>query len=194
VPVARSRIEPERPFVDTSVAPLVCPPRGSAIDASPFVSDDGRAFLIWKHDERGRTGIVAQQLTSDGLGLVGPRRLLLQADQPWEGGNIEGPSMVAHDGRDYLCYSGNDFESANYAIGYAICQTPFGPCEKAPGPWLGSSAQAEGPGGQEVLSDGDGHLWLALHAWIRGHIGYPGGARNLFVLTLTFVNSAPVAG
>ena len=140
------------------------------------------------------TGIVAQQLTPDGLGLVGPRRLLLQADQPWEGGNIEGPSMVAHEGRDYLFYSGNNFESANYAIGYAICQTPFGPCAKAPGPWLGSSAQAEGPGGQEVFSDGDGHLWLALHAWLRGHIGYPGGARNLFVLPLTFTNGAPVAG
>ena len=101
--------------------------------------------------------------------------------------------MVAHDGRSYLFYSTNDWASANYAIGYAVCDTPFGPCRKAPGPWLGSSEQAKGPGGEEVFSDGAGRLWLALHAWIRGHVGYPGGARNLFVLRLTFVNGVPVA-
>ena len=178
---------PKGPFVDNSAAPLVCP-KGGAIDASPFVDADGRAVLIWKHAAPGMTGIVAQQLTPDGLGLVGPRRLLLRADQPWEGGNVEGPSMVAHAGRYYLFYSGNDFATANYAIGYATCETPFGPCRKAPGPWLGSSADAKGPGGQEVFSDSAGRLWLALHAWIRGYVGYPGGARNLFVLPLTFVD------
>ncbi|TML90553.1 MAG: glycoside hydrolase [Actinobacteria bacterium] len=183
---------PKGPFVDNSAAPLVCPKDG-AIDASPFVDADGRAVLIWKHAAPGMTGIVAQQLTPDGLGLVGPRRLLLRADQPWEGGNVEGPSMVAHAGRYYLFYSGNDFATANYAIGYATCETPFGPCRKAPGPWLGSSADAKGPGGQEVFSDSAGRLWLALHAWIRGHVGYPGGARNLFVLPLTFVDGVPVA-
>ena len=180
-------------FVDTSAGPLVCPEGGSAIDASPFVGSDGRAFLVWKHDERDMTGIVAQELTPDGLGLVGPRRLLLRADQPWEGGLIEGPSMVAHDGRSYLFYSTNDWASANYAIGYAVCATPFGPCRKATGPWLGSSSRVKGPGGQEAFTDGAGGLWLALHAWIRGHVGYPGGARNLFVLRLTFVNGVPVA-
>ena len=44
-----------------------------------------------------------------------------------------------------------------------------------------------------MFSDSAGRLWLALHAWIRGHVGYPGGARNLFVLRLTFVNGVPVA-
>ena len=185
--------EPAGPFVDSSTGPLVCPRKGGAIDASPFVGSDGRIFLVWKHDERDMTGIVAQELTPDGLGLVGPRQLLVRADQPWEGGLVEGPSMVAHDGRNYLFYSANDWASEHYAIGYAVCDTPLGPCQKAPGPWIGSSEQAKGPGGEEVFSDGAGRLWLALHAWIRGHVGYPGGARNLFVLPLTFVNGAPVA-
>jgi hypothetical protein len=33
---------------------------------------------------------------------------------------------------------------------------------------------------------------MALHAWVRGKVGYPGGARNLFVVRLAFVNGAPV--
>ena len=182
--------EPRGLFTDTSHAPLVCP-RGGALDASPVVGPDGRAYLVWKQYERDATGIVVQELSDDGRRLVGPSRLLLEADQPWEGGTVEAPSMVAADGRYYLFYSGNDWATAQYAIGYAVCETPLGPCTKAPGPWLSSTKKAKGPGGQEVFTDEHGHLWLALHAWISDKIGYPDGARNLFVLPLEFVNGAP---
>jgi hypothetical protein len=185
--------KPDGPFVDDSAAPLVCPGNGGAFDASPFVDRDGRAYLIWKHFDDNTNGIVAQELAPNGLGLVGPRRLLLQADQPWEGGVVEGPSMVSNEGRYYLFYSGNGWATAAYAVGYAVCDTPVGPCTKALGPWLGSTEQAKGPGGEEVFTDERGGLWLALHAWIGGKIGYPDGARNLFVLPLSFVNGVPAA-
>jgi len=179
-------------FVDDSTAPLVCPGHGGAIDASPVVTPDGRAYLLWK--QYGATdGIVAQELSADGLNLIGPTQVLLEADQGWEGGLIEGPSMAAADGRYYLFYSANDWATPNYAIGYAVCDSPLGPCTKAPGPWIASTDKAEGPGGQEVFTDEQGQFWLVLHAWVRGKVGYPHGARNLFVLQLDFVNGTPVA-
>jgi hypothetical protein len=35
---------------------------------------------------------------------------------------------------------------------------------------------------------------MAVHAWVHGKVGYPQGARNLFVFRLTFVNGVPTAG
>lgn len=184
---------PEGPFVDDSTGPLACPAGGGAIDASPFVDADGRAYLLWK-SYGDNDGIVVQELTPDGLGLTGPMQRLLRADRGWEAGLIEAPSMVAHDGRYYLFYSGNDWNTANYAIGYAVCDSPTGPCSKpTDGPWLVSTDKAQGPGGEEVFLDAQGRTWLVLHAWVRGKVGYPNGARNLFVVRLEFVNGAPTA-
>jgi hypothetical protein len=45
-----------------------------------------------------------------------------------------------------------------------------------------------------VFVDANGQPWMTLHAWVRGKVGYPQGARNLFVVRLTFVDGAPVAG
>ena len=180
-------------FVDDSAAPLICPGHGGAIDPSPVVTPDGRAYLLWKH-YGAIDGIVAQELSPDGLALVGEMQLLLEADQGWEGGLIEAPSaFLAADGRYYLFYSANDWAGPNYAVGYATCDSPLGPCAKAPGPWLASTDKAEGPGGAEVFTDGQGQPWLILHAWVRGKVGYPQGARNVFVLQLDFVNGVPVA-
>ncbi|HEV3133456.1 MAG TPA: glycoside hydrolase family 43 protein [Acidimicrobiia bacterium] len=185
--------EPGGPFVDDSSGPLVCPPDGGAIDPSPFVTADGRAYLLWKSDAT--AGIVAQELAPDGLSLVGDQRPLVQADQAWESGVVEAPSMVGYAGRYYLFYSGNNWSTAGYAIGYAVCDSPTGPCTKpAGGPWLASTSRAEGPGGEDVFVDANGQPWMTLHAWVRGKVGYPQGARNLFVVRLTFVDGAPVAG
>ena len=183
---------PEGPFVDGSTGPFVCPEGGGAIDPDPFVASDGRSYLLWKNYD-GLTGIVGQELAPDGRNLVGAVHLLLVADQPWEAGIVEAPSMVEHDGRAYLFSSGNGWATANYAIGYAVCDSPLGPCtEPSPGPWLGSTPSAQGPGSPDVFSDAHGRLWIALHSWVRGKVGYPGGARNFFVVRLSFVNGTPV--
>src|SRR5256884_571148 len=175
--------EPGGPFVDDSSGPLVCPPDGGAIDPSPFVAADGRAYLLWKSDAT--AGIVAQELAPDGLSLVGDQQPIVQADQAWESGVVEAPSMVGYDGRYYLFYSGNNWSTAGYAIGYAVCGSPAGPCTKpADGPWLAPTPQAEGPGGAGAFVDAHGQLSLALHAWVHGKVGYPQGARNLFVVPL----------
>jgi beta-xylosidase len=178
---------PLGPFVDHSAGPLVCPP-GGAYDPSPFVAPSGQAYLIWKNND----AIVSQPLAPDGQSLVGASTPLLHADQPWEGGLVEGPSMVAADGRYYLFYSANQWHTANYAIGYAVCASPSGPCQKQPGPWLASGDNVHGPGGPEFFTDTSGQLWMTLHAWIDDRVGYPAGGRDLFVLRIRFVNGTPV--
>jgi beta-xylosidase len=183
--------DPAGPFVDGSTGPLVCPAGGGAIDPAPVTTTDGRTYLLWKNYD-GVTGIVGQELSADGRALVGPVRVLLRADQPWQGGVVEAPDMVENAGRFFLFYSGNDWNGPNYAVGYAVCSTPLGPCADHDGPWLGSSDSARGPGGVSVFTDTRGQTWMAVHSWVRDKVGYPQGARDLFVLRLDFQNGAPV--
>ena len=154
--------------------PFICPAGGGAIDPEPFVDANGTVYLLWKNytSGAGANGIVAQQLAPDGLSLVGPQQLIAQADQPWEAGIVEAPTMLAADGRYFLFYSGNDWDTANYAISYAVCTTPMGPCVKPnAGPWLTGSPTAQGPGSPSVFTDEQGETWLALHSWVGARSG-----------------------
>ena len=82
---------------------------------------------------------------------------------------VEGPSMIEHEGRYYLCYSANRWDTADYAVGYAICDSPTGPCGKPEeGPWLAGDGRTAGPGGQEVLVTRRlGVPLLTYHALVR---------------------------
>jgi beta-xylosidase len=190
--------KPGGPFVDSTPAPFICPAGGGAIDPNPFVDANGTVYLLWKNfigatSDNPQTGVMAQQLSADGLTLVGAPQLLIGADQGWEAGVVEAPTMLGADGSYYLFYSGNDWNTASYAISYAVCTSPMGPCTKPnPGPWLTSSPTAQGPGSPSVFTDTKDATWLALHSWVGDKVGYPGGARNLFVVRFAVVNGQPV--
>lgn len=180
---------PQGPYVDSSEAPLICQTdRGGSIDPSPFVGADGLAYLLWKSEgtlDGEPTRLWAQRLREDGQSLTGPRRELLRRTLPWEFPIIEGPSMAVIGGRHHLLYSGNRWETADYAVGHAICDSPLGPCRRsAPSPILASRDGAAGPGGQEFVRLPDGSHVLAHHAWDPAAIGYPRGARMLHIAQL----------
>jgi hypothetical protein len=185
------------PFEDHSEGPLVCPTElGGAIDPSPFVAEDGATYLLWKADGNCcgmPTRIFIQPLSDDGLEVAGPPRELLGSTLPWEAGVVEAPAMVEHDGAVYLFYSGNAWNSASYAVGYARCDTPLGPCRKPlEGPWLASSPEAAGPGGQEFFTD-RGALHMIFGAWLNGVVGYDSGSfRSLYTLEVSFRDGVPV--
>jgi beta-xylosidase len=178
---------PTGPFVDGSPGPLVCPPTG-AYDPSPVAGPSGQLVLLWS---TGAT-IDGAPLNATGTAVAGSSTTVLVADQGWEGGIVEAPSLVFAGGRSYVFYSGGHWQTASYAIGYAVCGSALGPCAKAPGPWLASSLDVQGPGSPDFFTDPSGRLWMSLHAWVHGNIGYPNGARDLFVLPIGFVNGAPV--
>jgi hypothetical protein len=189
--------DPQGPFVDRSTQPLVCPvDLGGAIDPSPFVDTDGTAYLLWKNDGNCcgvLTRIFSQALSEDGLTLTGPPAELLASDQPWEGSVIEAPAMVEHEGSYYLFYSGNAWNTSDYAIGYAACAGVQSPCVKPLGqPWLASSEGVAGPGGLELFRNGDGELRAVFHGW-AGPVGYDdGGVRSLFTVGVGFVAGSPI--
>jgi len=188
--------DPHGPF-EPAPDPLVCQAdEGGSIDASPYRHDDGSLYLYWKNDGNhiGRpTHLYAQRLSVDGLTLTGERTRLLTNDKPWQGAVIEAPEMVRHEGRLYLFYSANAFDSDRYAVGYAACDSPLGPCHDAPeNPILKSSPAAAGPGHCYPVTLPDGTTWLLYHAWPPDGIGTTSPGRQMWLDRLDWADGRPV--
>ncbi|MHB1445799.1 MAG: glycoside hydrolase family 43 protein [Acidimicrobiales bacterium] len=180
---------PTGPFVDASVHPFVCQlDQGGDIDPDAFLDGNGQEWLIWKSQgtqEGQPPRLWAQPLARDWTSLTGHPTAILGVSQRWEGSVVEAPAMVNQGGHYFLLYSGNNWDSASYAIGYAVCQSVVGPCSKPDGkPVLSSHGTEAGPGSPGLFYDGAGQLKVAYHAWTTGHVGYPGGARSLHIGTV----------
>jgi beta-xylosidase len=194
--VARAA-KPDGPFVDDADRPLICQAdEGGSIDASPYRAADGTLYLYWKNDGNaiGRpTYLYGSRLTPDGRALAGWSVRLLQNDAAWEDHVIEAPQMVTHDGRLYLFYSANAFDRDVYAMGYATCDGPLGPCRKAAeNPILKSSPAAAGPGHSYLVTASDGQTWLLYHAWPPDAIDSVLPGRQLWVDRVDWIDGKPV--
>ena len=192
--------DPAGPFLDASTGPLLFQAeRGGSIDPSPFLDDDGTAYLFWKSDDNALdrpASLWAAPLRTDGLALAGPPTELLRYDASWEEPLVEAPSLArVGDGCYVLFYSANWWESDRYGVGYATGAAPLGPFDKATpsGPWLASQSGMAGPGGAEVFTDAGGQWRIAFHAWTPPRVGYEnGGARSLWIERLDFEDGRPV--
>jgi hypothetical protein len=163
---------PEGPYLDSSARPFLCQRSlGGSIDPTVVRSGDGHLALVWKNDGNCcglPTRIWEQDLSGDGLRLVGPARPLLSADQAWEHGNIEAPALMPAAGHGWwLFFSGGDWRTPDYATGIAFCDTLHGPCRQAlDRPFLSTSPDVRTPGGLETFHDGAGRTWAAFSSTV----------------------------
>jgi beta-xylosidase len=190
---------PDGKFKDESAQPFICQADlGGSIDPSPFVDDDGSAWLLWKNDGNCcglSVGLWMQRLSEDGLSLVGEPTELLRYDRAWESPLIEGPALLKYGGKYFLFYSANWYDGPDYAIGYAVADALTGPYTKITqdGPLFAKRGEVAGPGGQEFFTDAAGNLWMAYHAWHARNVGYANlGQRSLRLERVVFVNGKPV--
>lgn len=185
------------PYVDRSTEPLICQPAlGGSIDPSPFVDEDGTAYLLWKNDGNCcglPVSLWIQLLSDDGLQLQGEPSELIERDLLWELPLIENPTLWEHEGMYYLFYSANWWESRYYAVGYAVCETVTGPCVKPLNvPLFKATDTVLGPGGESLFTDTEGNLWMVYHAWTAPYASYPEGARRMYIDPVTFEDGQPV--
>jgi hypothetical protein len=180
---ASTSSSPLGPFVDNSTGPLVCDVQGDpngSIDPQPFVDTDGTPWLIWKSEGvpgSQPTRTWARQLDASGTAFApgSSPASILETTAAWEHDVTENPAMVRWNGRLFLFYSAGNWQSDSYAIGYAECGSPVGPCTKITegGPLLASTGKRLGPGGPAPFVDASGRLMLAYHYWLSPYVGYP---------------------
>jgi beta-xylosidase len=171
---------PLGPFVDSRPEPIVCQTDlGGSIDADAFRDSDGRLYLYYKNDGNRvakRSSIWGQVLAPDGLSVVGAPVELIHDDKAWEQKLVEAPTMVHAPNGYQLFFSAayfgwNDNQRLSpYAMGYANCDGPLGPCRKSPdNPILNSFNDRDagclsGPGHQSIFTVG-ARTFMSFHAW-----------------------------
>ena len=101
-----------------------------AIDGHFFVDDDGITYLYYVHINNGNEIYMAKM--SDDLSCVDMQsiRFLIRAEEEWELKDwnvVEGPFVLKYKGKYYLTYSANHTRCQDYAVGYAVSESPYGP-------------------------------------------------------------------
>jgi hypothetical protein len=176
---------------------------GGSIDPDIFTDPQTQQpYLIWKNDGN-HSGLATQiwsiPLASNFLpeSSMAPTSLLPGAQFQWQSGIIEGPNMYYQPGTGtdgaggsyYLFYSGSDEGAASYAIGWATCTGPIGPCtdESSSAPLLASEPGVSGPGGPSVYTLPSGQTVMAFAGWQGTTIGYLScGIRPMYLASLSF--------
>lgn len=180
---------PLGPFRTPGSQPFKCvdDPNG-ALDPFLTVDGDGVPWLVWKNEgvvpgtpglESSRTAFWSQQLTDDGKAWRAGSSVhfLMETTEQvreWQGTVVENPALIAHAGSWLLFYSANRWNSKHYATGFAVCETPGGPCrEPSTQPLATSDDERWGPGGPAPVHGPDGSLMLGYHGWNPPFTDYP---------------------
>jgi beta-xylosidase len=138
------------------------------IDSSVFFDTDGSAWLFFVRFNDGNNIWVCRLANDHVTPIASTLRKCINVTQPWEnklGRVCEGPNVIKHKGTYYLTYSGNDFRSQDYAVGYATAKSPQGPWTKYSGnPIVHNVENLVGCGHHSLFRDLKGHLRIVFHA------------------------------
>lgn len=142
------------------------------IDSFLFRDDDGKWYLYHVRFDHGNFLWVAEYDMERGCIVEGTLTPCFRNTQPWEATEayvcdpiMEGPAVLKMGEKYYLFYSANHFLSPDYAVGYAVSDSPTGPWVKNPdNPVIHSSIVGEnGSGHGDWFIDNDGELRYVYH-------------------------------
>lgn len=158
--VARSR-SPAGPFTDWLGAPLIDKFHNGAqpIDQMVFRDTDGSYYIVyggWGHCNIAR-------LNDDFTGLVPfPDGSTFKEITPE--GYVEGAFMMIRDGKYYFMWSEGGWTGPDYAVAYAIGDSPFGPFTRVGKILQQDSTVATGAGHHSVLhAPGSDNWYIVYH-------------------------------
>lgn len=160
---------PSGPFMQQTKDSLAAPVK--QIDPFVFTDNDGKKYLYHVRLTNGNRIFVAE-LTAD-LSAIKPETLreCITATEPWENTAhsewpvAEGPSVLRHKDLYYLFYTANDFRNPDYAVGYAVSSSPYGPWKK----WAGNpiisnkNIGQNGTGHGDFVADRNNRLFYVFH-------------------------------
>ena len=139
------------------------------IDSHVFFDDDGKAYVFFVRFTDGNC-IWQAELEDDYITpKEGTMRKCIAVSQDWENklGRVnEGPNVIKNGKRYFLTYSGNDFHSQDYGVGFAattnIATGTWG--KYAGNPILCRIEDLVGTGHHSLFYDKNGVLRIVFHA------------------------------
>ncbi|MBR6129467.1 MAG: family 43 glycosylhydrolase [Bacteroidaceae bacterium] len=139
------------------------------IDSHVFIDTDSTAYIFFVRFTDGNC-IWQAKLSDDFITpIAGTLRKCFAVSQSWENkmGRVnEGPNVIKHGRRYFLTYSGNDYQSQDYAVGYAYTNNiASGNWTKyAQNPILRRWDDLVGTGHHSLFYDKDSVLRIVFHA------------------------------
>jgi arabinan endo-1,5-alpha-L-arabinosidase len=186
---------PAGPFVPVGDTALICPTgEGGAIDAAAFVDADGARYVTYKNDGNAigqPTYLYLQRVDADGITMIGEPVRTMRNDPDSEGGLIEAPYLVRHQGRYYMFYSYGQWWNETYTTTYASADSLDGPWTKAAQPLMTTRSMkgtAIGPGGASFLTTSRQGDVVAFH----GVRNVPSFHRGMYLAELKWRGATPV--
>lgn len=191
--VAKSK-EPTGPYEDVDLligATESCP---FAIDANPFLDDDGEWYLFYARDFldtsetiRAGTALVVDRLVNM-TKLAGEEKVVLRArhdwqrfkneremyGKMWDWHTLEGSCVRKHDGLYFCFYSGGCYENDTYGVDYGVSEKiegPYSDIGNECGPRVLKSVPGHviGPGHHSIVVGPDNKTeYIAYHSWDTG--------------------------
>lgn len=179
---------PAGPFKDTGK--LLFPDEPFSIDGHPYQDPrTGKWYLFFAKDfldQRVGTALAVAPLADDMTSITGPVRTVLRAVADWQiyerhrtmygqvfdaWHTVEGPSVVFHDNRYYCFYSGGNWQTPGYGVGFAVADDVMGPYVDAAN--LGGATVLKsipgkliGPGHNSVILGPDEQThFIVYHSW-----------------------------
>ena len=149
------------------------------IDTYLFRDDDGKYYMyharyVMQGEAGGNTIQVAEYDFDNNRLVPGTLTLCAKVSEPWEltedgkkfiNRTLEGPTVIKLDGKYYLFYSANDYQSIDYSVGYATSDNPYGPWTRYEGnPIIHRSIVGEnGAGHGDYFVGKDGRPYYVYH-------------------------------
>ncbi|SHJ80305.1 Glycosyl hydrolases family 43 [Tangfeifania diversioriginum] len=158
-----------------------------AIDNSLFIDGDGTPYLFFDRFNDGLNIWVAE-LEENLLEIKpGTMHKCINVSQEWE--EVwprvnEGPFVIKRNGKYFMTYSANSYESPFYGIGLATADKITGPWEKYENnPVWQKPGDLVGVGHSAFFTDKEGNLCIVFHAHNSKENIHP---RNMYISTVTF--------
>ena len=181
------------PFTQKQVKPVDASEKN--IDPFIFTDDDGKTYLYHVRFNNGNYLWVAAY--DKNTMSIDPSTLkqCLGNTEAWENSPdypaapiMEGPTVIKHKGKYYLFYSANHFMSRDYAVGYAVADSPMGPWHKPANNRIihRSIVGENGSGHGDVFADKKGNLFYVYHVHNSNHAVSP---RLTRIVPLHFIPS-----
>lgn len=189
---------PLGPFVQAEKKPMITGEK--TIDSTIFVDADLKNYMYFVRFNdglnksmnfnrfNGELDIWVCELEENLLEVKpGSMRKCISVSQSWEGAwpHInEACNVIAQNGKYYMIYSANSYESQNYGIGYATATSPLGPWIKYDqNPILQLHGDLVGVGHGSMFNDKTGKLRIVFHAHNSRKKIHP---RNMFISDVNF--------
>ena len=182
------------PYTQKRVKPVDASAKN--IDPYVFVDEDGKAYLYHVRFDNGNYIWVAAYDVKKGTIDKSTLRRCLDNTEAWENTSdypsapiMEGPTVIKHGSKYYLFYSANHFMSRDYAVGYAVADSPLGPWKKPMDNRIihRSVVGENGSGHGDVFFDPQGNAYYVYHVHNSDHEVSP---RLTRIVPLHFTHSA----